>query len=50
MYVEPLRRIRPDWPQHIIDNANHVSCIGKPEFTAEIKAALARSSPKPSKE
>jgi pimeloyl-ACP methyl ester carboxylesterase len=47
MYVEPLRRVRPDWPQHIIDNATHVSCIGKPEFTAQIEAALAHSSAKP---
>jgi hypothetical protein len=47
MYVEPLRRVRPDWPLHIIDNANHVSCIGKPEFRAQIEAALAQSQTKP---
>ena len=43
MYVEPLRRVRPDWPQHVLDNATHVSCIGKPEFTEQIEAALART-------
>jgi pimeloyl-ACP methyl ester carboxylesterase len=42
MYVEPLRRVRPDWPQVIIDDAAHVSCIGKPEFKAELEAALDR--------
>ena len=47
MYVEPLRRVRPDWPLHIINNANHVSCLGKPEFRAAIEAALAQSSAKP---
>ena len=46
MYVEPLRRARPDWPLHLIADANHVSCIGKPEFTAQIEAALAQSSAK----
>ena len=46
MYAEPLRRVRPDWPQHVLDNATHVSCIGKPEFTAQIVAALAQSTAK----
>jgi pimeloyl-ACP methyl ester carboxylesterase len=43
MYVEPLQRVRPDWPQRIIENATHVSCIGKPEFRAQIEAALAQT-------
>ena len=29
MYVEPLRQVRPDWPQHVIDDATHVSCISE---------------------
>ena len=47
MYVEPLRRVRPDWPPHLITDANHVSCIGRPEFRAAIDAALARSQARP---
>ncbi len=48
-HVEPLRRIRPDWPLHVLDNANHVSCIGRPEFKAQIELSINRcsSSPKP---
>jgi len=39
MYVEPLERIRPDWPVTIIAGAGHISCIAKPEF----KSALLKS-------
>ncbi len=47
MYVEPLRRVRPDWPVHIIEGANHVSCIMKPDFKAQIEDALTQSGAKP---
>ena len=40
MYVEPLRRIRPDWPEHVIEGAGHLNCILKSEFKAQLKAAL----------
>jgi pimeloyl-ACP methyl ester carboxylesterase len=46
MFVEPLRRVRPDWPEHVIAAANHLNCILKPEFKAQIEAALAQSPPK----
>ena len=39
MYVEPLERIRPDWPVTIIAGAGHISCIAKPQF----KEALLKS-------
>jgi pimeloyl-ACP methyl ester carboxylesterase len=32
LYVEPLRRIRHDWPVVEIEGADHFTCILKPEF------------------
>jgi pimeloyl-ACP methyl ester carboxylesterase len=40
MYVEPLQRIRPDWPIHIVTDAGHINCILKPDFRAQVKSAL----------
>ncbi len=34
--VAPLRVVRPDWPVVEIEGANHISCIMKKQFTAEI--------------
>jgi len=39
-YVEPLHEARPDWPAHIIANANHINCPIKPEFKTQLEAAL----------
>jgi pimeloyl-ACP methyl ester carboxylesterase len=39
-YVEPLRQVRPDWPVHIIAKANHLNCVGKPQFKTQLQAAL----------
>ncbi|HWD90927.1 MAG TPA: alpha/beta fold hydrolase [Verrucomicrobiae bacterium] len=39
-YVEPLRQIRPDWPVHVIARANHLNCVGKPEFKTRLLAVL----------
>jgi pimeloyl-ACP methyl ester carboxylesterase len=39
-YVEPLQQIRPDWPVHIIPGADHLNCMGKPEFKSRLEAAL----------
>ncbi len=44
LYVEPLRKVRPDWPEHIVLGAGHIICIVKPEFKAEVAAALDRKS------
>jgi pimeloyl-ACP methyl ester carboxylesterase len=43
LYVEPLVKIRPDIPQHIISNAGHILCVVKPEFKTELRAALSRN-------
>ena len=42
-YVEPLHQVRPDWPVHIIANANHINCPIKPDFKVQLEAALLRS-------
>jgi len=42
MYVEPLQKIRPDWPVHIISDAGHLNCILKPDFKTQLVAALGR--------
>jgi pimeloyl-ACP methyl ester carboxylesterase len=44
LYVEPLRRVRKDWPVIEIEDANHVSCIFKPQFQREIVAWLRKNS------
>ena len=49
MYVEPLRRVRPDWPEHIVHDAGHLNCIVKRDFKAQIEAALAQSPPQPAR-
>jgi len=40
MYVEPLRRIRTDWPEHVIAGAGHLNCIMKPDFRTQLNTAL----------
>jgi len=42
LYVDPLERIRPDWPVRIIAGAGHIECIAKPEFKTELERALGR--------
>lgn len=39
-YVEPLQRVRPDWPVHIISGAGHLNCVGKPDFKQQLEEAL----------
>lgn len=36
MYVDPLEKLRPDWPVTVITNAGHITCIVKPQFKAEL--------------
>lgn len=38
--VTPLRDIRPDIPVVLIPNANHITCVFRPEFRQAIKQAL----------
>ena len=40
LYVEPLLRIRPDWPEKVISGAGHLNCIFKSEFKNELQKAL----------
>jgi pimeloyl-ACP methyl ester carboxylesterase len=40
MYVEPLRTVRPEFPEHLIADAGHLNCIAKPEFKAQLVSAL----------
>ena len=40
LYVEPLQRIRADWPVKVVAGAGHLSCILQPQFRDEIKKWL----------
>jgi pimeloyl-ACP methyl ester carboxylesterase len=40
MYVEPLRQIRPDWPEHVIQGAGHLNCIMKQDFKMQLEGVL----------
>jgi pimeloyl-ACP methyl ester carboxylesterase len=42
-YVEPLHEARPDWPVYIIANATHINCPVKPDFKAQLEAALLKT-------
>jgi pimeloyl-ACP methyl ester carboxylesterase len=44
LYVEPLQKVRKDWPVIEIKDANHISCIFKPQFREEIAAWLKKNS------
>ncbi len=40
LYVEPLRSVRPDWPEHVIKDAGHINCILKRDFKDQLQTAL----------
>ena len=40
LYIDPLLRIRPDWPEHVVKNAGHISCVVKQQFKDELEKAL----------
>ena len=40
LYVEPLQKLLPDWPVHIIAGAGHINCVAKPEFKIQLEAAI----------
>src|SRR5262249_7722864 len=42
LYVEPLQKVRKDWPVIEIEDANHLSCILKAQFQEEIAKWLAK--------
>jgi pimeloyl-ACP methyl ester carboxylesterase len=43
LYVEPLQKVRKDWRVIDIKDANHLSCIFKPQFREEIAAWLKKN-------
>lgn len=43
-YVEPLKKVRDDWQVIEIKDANHLSCIMKPQFREEIQKWLNQQS------
>jgi pimeloyl-ACP methyl ester carboxylesterase len=43
LYVEPLQRVRKDWPVIEIKDANHITCIFKQPFREEIEAWLKKN-------
>jgi pimeloyl-ACP methyl ester carboxylesterase len=44
LYVEPLQKVRKDWPLIEIKDANHITCILKAQFREEIAAWLKKNS------
>jgi pimeloyl-ACP methyl ester carboxylesterase len=40
-YTEPLKRVRTDWNVIDIKDADHISCVAKPQFKEEIQKWLA---------
>lgn len=40
LYVDPLARVRPDWPIEIVEGAGHMNCVASPEFAERIEAFL----------
>jgi pimeloyl-ACP methyl ester carboxylesterase len=44
LYVGPLQKVRKDWPVVAIKDANHFTCILKPQFQKEIAAWLRKNS------
>jgi pimeloyl-ACP methyl ester carboxylesterase len=43
LYVEPLQKVRKDWPVVEIKDADHITCIAKPQFQKEIAAWLKKN-------
>ena len=41
-YVEPLAKVRKDWPVIEIKDADHITCILRPQFKEEIRKWLAK--------
>ncbi|MBI4613853.1 MAG: alpha/beta fold hydrolase, partial [Planctomycetes bacterium] len=40
LYVDPLARVRPDWPIEVIEGAGHMNCVARPEFADRIETFL----------
>jgi pimeloyl-ACP methyl ester carboxylesterase len=44
LYVEPLQKVRKEWPVVEIKDADHFSCIVQPQFREEIAAWVRKNS------
>ena len=44
LYLEPLRRVRNDWKVIEIKDADHFTCVLRPQFQTEIQAWLKKNS------
>jgi pimeloyl-ACP methyl ester carboxylesterase len=42
LYVEPLTKVRPDWPVTLIPRAGHLACVIKPDFRDAVAKAEQR--------
>jgi pimeloyl-ACP methyl ester carboxylesterase len=40
LYIDPLLRLRPEWPLSTIEGAGHFTCILKPPFKEAVRARL----------
>jgi len=40
LYIEPLVKVRPDWPLTLIEGAGHLTCVAKEPFRDAVKAAV----------
>jgi pimeloyl-ACP methyl ester carboxylesterase len=43
MTVNPLRQVRPDWPVVEVKDANHISCVFKPDFIGAVTTWLSKN-------
>jgi hypothetical protein len=43
LYIEPLRQVRADWRVVEIADANHITCILRPQFRTDIAEWLAKN-------
>jgi pimeloyl-ACP methyl ester carboxylesterase len=43
LYVDPLQKVRKDWPVIEIKDGNHLTCIIRPQFREEIAAWLKKN-------
>ena len=41
-YLEPLRKVRPDWPVIEVPGADHITCVLHAKFRDEIANWLAK--------
>ena len=45
-FVAPLQKLRPDVPVKVVKEADHLNCVGKPDFIQSLKTFLDSQTPK----